>query len=268
MAIIDKTFETIKFDYVGGVATIILNRPERLNSFTEQMHLELKEVLFVLQSRLDLRGVIISGEGRGFCAGQDLSERAVLPEGQVRDLSEGLEKNYKPLILAIRALPVPVVCFVNGVAAGAGLSLVLACDIIIAAKSASFLQAFVRIGLAPDAGSTYFLPRLIGTQRAMAMSMLGEVISAEQAEQWGLVWRLVEDAELTNEMQLMRERLQSGATCSYAAIKDLIYNSGTVELEEQLTREALAQRELGYTEDYREGTQAFLEKRKARFKGR
>lgn len=268
MLIIKKSFETILFEYDGGVASITLNRPERLNSFSQQMHAELKEVLFVLQSRLDLRGVIITGSGRGFCAGQDLSERQGLPEGKARDLGESLDKHYKPLVLAFRALPVPVVCFVNGVAAGAGLSLALACDIIIATKSASFLQAFVRIGLAPDAGSTYFLPRLIGTQRAMAMSMLGEMVSAQQAEQWGLVWALIEDGELVNEIQLMKEKLQSGATNAYAAIKDLINNSDNVNLEEQLTREAHIQRELGYTEDYREGTQAFLEKRKALFNGR
>lgn len=268
MEIIKKSFETILFEYDGGVATITLNRPERLNSFNQQMHAELKEVLFTLQSRLDLRGVMITGSSRGFCAGQDLSERQGLPEGELRDLGESLDKNYKPLVLALRALPVPVVCFVNGVAAGAGLSLVSACDIIIATKSASFLQAFVRIGLAPDAGSTYFLPRLIGTQRAMAMSMLGEVVSAQQAEEWGLVWRLIEDEELMNEMQGMKQKLQRGATCAYSAIKNLIYNSGNVDLEEQLAREAHAQRELGYTEDYREGTQAFLEKRKAIFNGR
>lgn len=268
MVIIDKTFETILFDYDDGVATITLNRPERLNSFTQQMHVELQEVISLLQSRLDLRGVILTGTGRGFCAGQDLTEREVLPEGQVRDLGESLEKNYKPIVLGLRALPVPVVCFVNGVAAGAGLSVALACDIIIASESASFLQAFVRIGLAPDAGSTYFLPRLIGVQRAMAMSMLGEIVSAQQAEQWGLVWRLVKDEELPNEIEMMRQSFKNGATCAHAAIKDLIYHSGNVGLEEQLTHEANAQRELGYTEDYREGSLAFREKRKALFNGR
>ena len=268
MDIMENTFETITFEYDNGVALIALNRPERLNSFTQQMHNELKAVMQILQSRVDLRGVILTGTGRGFCAGQDLSERGPLPEGEVRDLSESLEKNYKPLIMAIRALPVPVVCFVNGVAAGAGFSLALACDILIAVKSASFLQAFSRIGLAPDAGSTYFLPRVIGTQRAMAASMLAKPISSAQAEQWGLVWQVIEDADLATEIENMKQTLKNGATRSYAAIKELIYASSSMSLEEQLNYETQMQKELGYTEDYREGTAAFAEKRPAVLKGR
>lgn len=264
---IKNKFETINVEYDQGVATIVLNRPDRLNSFTQQMHNELKEVMQMLQSCVDLRGVILTGSGRGFCAGQDLSERRSLAEGQTRDLGESLEKNYKPLVMAIRSLPVPVVCFVNGVAAGAGFSLALACDILIATKSASFLQAFVRIGLAPDAGSSYFLPRIIGTQRAMAASMLGKPISAEKAEQWGLVWQVIDDASLAEEMAAMKQTLMKGATRSYAAIKSLIYTSSQRSLEEQLNYETQRQRDLGLSEDYREGVAAFREKRPAVFKG-
>ena len=268
MDIIENTFETIQFEYDKGVALITLNRPERLNSFTQQMHDELKSVMKILQSRVDLRGVILTGAGRGFCAGQDLAERKPLPEGQMRDMGESLEKNYKPLVLAIRALPVPVVCFVNGVAAGAGVSLALASDILIAAKSASFLQAFAKLGLAPDAGSSYFLPRIIGTQRAMAASMLAKPITAEQALEWGLVWQLVEDDQLGSEIEAMKQTLANGPTRSYAAIKNLIYTSGQMTLEEQMNLETETQRELGYTEDYQEGGAAFREKRPAVFKGR
>lgn len=268
MDIIENKFETIKFEYEKGVATITLNRPDRLNSFTQQMHDELKSVMQILQSRVDLRGVILTGAGRGFCAGQDLSERKPLPEGQLRDLGESLEKNYKPLILSIRTLPVPVVGFVNGVAAGAGVSLALACDILFAAKSASFLQAFARLGIAPDAGSSYFLPRVIGTQRAMAASMLAKPISAQQALEWGLVWELVDDEQLAAAIEAMKLTLENGPTRSYAAIKNLIYSSGQMTLEEQMNLETDTQRELGYTEDYQEGSAAFREKRPAVFKGR
>lgn len=267
MDIIENTFEAIKFEYDKGVATITLNRPDRLNSFTQQMHDEIKSVMNILQSRVDLRGVILTGAGRGFCAGQDLSERKPLPEGQKRDMGESLEKNYKPLILSVRALPVPVVCFVNGVAAGAGVSLALACDILIATKSASFLQAFAKLGLAPDAGSSYFLPRMIGTQRAMAASMLAKPITAQQALDWGLVWELVDDENLAAEIEIMKQTLANGPTCSYAAIKNLIHSSGQMSLEEQLDLETETQRELGYTDDYQEGGTAFREKRPAVFKG-
>lgn len=261
-------YETIIFNYDKGVATITLNRPERLNSFTNKMHEELRSVMHFLHAEESLRGVILTGNGRGFCAGQDLTERKPLKEGEKRDLSLNLEKNYNPLVLSMRALPVPIVCFVNGVAAGAGFSLAMACDILIAAKSASFMQAFSKIGLAPDAGSTYFLPRMIGTKRALAMSLLAKPISTEQALEWGIVWEIIEDEDLPHEIKRMKSLLSNGPTCSFAAIKELIYSSEQASLEEQLNSEKTHQKQLGFTEDYREGVMAFLEKRSAAFKGK
>ncbi|NLY64347.1 MAG: 2-(1,2-epoxy-1,2-dihydrophenyl)acetyl-CoA isomerase [Alcaligenaceae bacterium] len=262
-----RKYETILFSYREGVGYITLNRPERLNSFTSLMHEELRDVISLLESRVDLRGVILTGAGRGFCAGQDLSERQPMEPGQYRDLGESLEKNYKPLILRLRALPVPVICFVNGVAAGAGFSLVLACDIIYAVKSAKFIQAFAKIGLIPDAGSTHFLPRLIGTQRAVAASMLAQPISAEQAEAWGMIWQCIPDESLQEEIDKMHIQLVNGATRAFSATKQAIYASADNTLEQQLNLETELQREMGLTEDYREGSQAFREKRTPVFQG-
>ncbi|MBK1779679.1 2-(1,2-epoxy-1,2-dihydrophenyl)acetyl-CoA isomerase [Advenella sp. WQ 585] len=262
-----RKYETILFSYREGIAYITLNRPERLNSFTSQMHEELRDVISLLESRVDLRGVILTGAGRGFCAGQDLSERKPLQPGEVRDLGESLEKNYKPLVMRLRALPVPVVCFVNGVAAGAGFSLVLACDIIYAVQSAKFIQAFAKIGLIPDAGSTHFLPRLIGTQRAMAASMLAQPISAEQAQAWGMIWKCIPDESLQDEIAQIHQTLLNGATKALAATKQAIYASSENTLEQQLDLETELQREMGATKDYREGSVAFIEKRSPVFQG-
>lgn len=263
-----KEYETIVFDYRDCVGYITLNRPDKLNSFTGQMHSELRDVLDFLESRADLRGVILTGAGRGFCAGQDLGERQPLEPGQFRDLGEALEKNYKPLILRMRALPAPIICFVNGVAAGAGMSLALACDLIFAVKSAKFIQAFAKISLVPDAGSTHFLPRLIGTQRAMGAAMLAEPISAEQAEQWGMIWKCIEDDQLQSHMQTVHTQLITGATRALAATKHALYASADHSLPEQLELEIELQREMGMSEDYREGSMAFREKRKPLFQGR
>ncbi|HEX2390578.1 MAG TPA: enoyl-CoA hydratase-related protein, partial [Casimicrobiaceae bacterium] len=173
------TYEQIRFHTADGIARITLNRPERLNSFTAQMHAELRDALAQLADGGDARVLLLTGEGRGFCAGQDLSDRAVAPDAAPVDLGASIEQNYRPLVLALRALPLPVVCAVNGVAAGAGANIALACDIVIAARSASFIQAFCRIGLVPDSGGTYFLPRLVGTARAMGLALLGDKLSAE-----------------------------------------------------------------------------------------
>jgi len=263
-----KDYETILFEYRDSVGYITLNRPDKLNSFTSQMHNELRDVLDFLESRADLRGVILTGAGRGFCAGQDLGERQPLAPGQFRDLGEALEKNYKPLILRMRALPAPIVCFVNGVAAGAGMSLALACDLVFAVKSAKFIQAFAKISLVPDAGSTHFLPRLIGTQRAMGAAMLAEPVSAEQAEQWGMIWKCIADDQLQVQMQAVHVQLTTGATRALAATKHALYASADNSLPEQLELEIELQREMGMSEDYREGTKAFREKRKPLFQGR
>jgi 2-(1,2-epoxy-1,2-dihydrophenyl)acetyl-CoA isomerase len=267
-AVEKKDYETILFEYRDSVGYITLNRPDKLNSFTGQMHSELRDVLDFLESRADLRGVILTGAGRGFCAGQDLGERQPLAPGQFRDLGEALEKNYKPLILRMRALPAPIVCFVNGVAAGAGMSLALACDLVFAIKSAKFIQAFAKISLVPDAGSTHFLPRLIGTQRAMGAAMLAEPISAEQAEQWGMIWKCIADDQLQVQMQTVHMQLTTGATRALAATKHALYASADNSLPEQLELEIELQREMGMSEDYREGSKAFREKRKPLFQGR
>ncbi|NLC36755.1 MAG: 2-(1,2-epoxy-1,2-dihydrophenyl)acetyl-CoA isomerase [Alcaligenaceae bacterium] len=260
-------YQHIEFSYRDGVGHIVLNRPDTLNSFTQIMHEDIRAALSFLESRDDLRGLIITGTGRGFCAGQDLSERKPLPPGQKRDLAEGLDKNYRPLVLRLRALPAPVVCVVNGVAAGAGASVALACDIVIAARSAKFIQAFAKIGLVPDAGATYVWPRLVGTQRAMAAALLGEPVTAEQAEQWGLIWRCVPDEELQATIQAMHEKLANGATRALAATKNAIYAAGENSLVEQLEVERDLQRAMGNTEDYQEGMRAFAEKRVPRFTG-
>ncbi|NYT35487.1 2-(1,2-epoxy-1,2-dihydrophenyl)acetyl-CoA isomerase [Allopusillimonas soli] len=262
------TYQHIKFTFEDGVGCIVLNRPDTLNSFTQVMHEDIRAALDFMEAQEGLRGLIITGTGRGFCAGQDLSERKPLAAGERRDLSQGLESNYKPLVLRLRALPVPVVCIVNGVAAGAGASVALACDVVYAVRSARFIQAFARIGLLPDAGATYVWPRRVGTQRAMGAALFAEPVSAEQAEQWGLIWRCVPDEELDSTIAAVQARLAGGATRAWAATKQALYASGGNSLEAQLNLERDLQKELGYTEDYLEGMKAFAEKRPARFTGR
>jgi 2-(1,2-epoxy-1,2-dihydrophenyl)acetyl-CoA isomerase len=263
-----QDFEQIRFTLENGVGIITLNRPDRLNSFTAVMQGELQRALDALEACADLRGVVITGAGRGFCAGQDLGERKPLPEGQKRDLSEGLKTYYRPLILRLRALPVPVVCLVNGVAAGAGASLALACDVIYAVESARFIQAFSKIGLLPDAGGTWFLPRLVGSARAMGTALFGEPVSARQAESWGLIWRCIADDALEATLADVVNKLAQGPTRSYAAIKQALYASSANTLAEQIDLESELQRELGYTEDYQEGMRAFAEKRAPSFQGK
>src|SRR5437763_4489105 len=261
-------YETIKFETANGIARITLNRPDRLNSFTSAMHAEVREALAAVKADAALRVLLLTGAGRGFCAGQDLSDRAVAPGQAPVDLGASIEQNYRPLVLALRALPMPVVCAVNGVAAGAGANLALACDIVIATKSAAFIQAFCKIGLIPDSGGTYFLPRLVGTARAMGLSLLGDKLPAEQAAQWGLIWQCVEDAELMPAADKLLTTLAAAPTAGLAAAKRAIYASAGNSLEVQLDLERDLQRELGYSSDYREGVTAFAEKRPPRFTGR
>jgi 2-(1,2-epoxy-1,2-dihydrophenyl)acetyl-CoA isomerase len=212
--------------------------------------------------------LVLTGAGRGFCAGQDLGDRAVAPGGAPVDLGESVEKYYAPLVLALRALPMPVICAVNGVAAGAGANIALACDIVIAARSASFNEVFCKLGLIPDTGGTYFLPRLIGSARATGLAMLGDRLSAERAEQWGLIWKCVDDAELASEVAALAKHFSTAPTLGLARAKQALQASGLNTLEEQLALEAGMMRELGYTEDYREGVTAFMEKRSPAFKGK
>jgi 2-(1,2-epoxy-1,2-dihydrophenyl)acetyl-CoA isomerase len=261
-------YEQIRFEVRERVARITLNRPDRLNSFTTQMHGELRDALARVAAGGDARVLLLTGEGRAFCAGQDLSDRAVAPGAAPVDLGASIEENYRPLVLALRDLPLPVVCAVNGVAAGAGANIALACDIVIAAKSASFIQAFCKIGLVPDSGGTYFLPRLVGAARAMGLAMLGDRLSAEQAAAWGLIWKCVDDGEFGATTDALVAQLADAPTAGLAAIKRALYASSGNTLEQQLDVERDAQRALGYSADYREGVAAFLDKRAPRFSGR
>ncbi|MDB5760120.1 MAG: 2-(1,2-epoxy,2-dihydrophenyl)acetyl-CoA isomerase [Burkholderia sp.] len=260
--------KNILFDINEGIATLTLNRPDKLNSFTAEMHGEVRSALEQLAADRSARVLVLTGAGRGFCAGQDLGDRAVAPGGAPVDLGESVEKYYAPLVLALRALPMPVICAVNGVAAGAGANIALACDIVIAARSASFNEVFCKLGLIPDTGGTYFLPRLIGTARATGLAMLGDRLSAERAEQWGLIWKCVDDAELANEVATLAKHFSTAPTLGLARAKQALQASGLNSLEQQLALEAGMMRELGYTEDYREGVSAFMEKRTPAFKGK
>ena len=261
-------YKNILFDISEGIATLTLNRPDKLNSFTAEMHGEVRSALEQLAADKSARVLVLTGAGRGFCAGQDLGDRAVAPGGAPVDLGESVEKYYAPLVLALRALPMPVICAVNGVAAGAGANIALACDIVIAARSASFNEVFCKLGLIPDTGGTYFLPRLIGTARATGLAMLGDRLSAERAEQWGLIWKCVDDAELASEVATLARHFSTAPTLGLARAKQALQASGLNTLEQQLALEAGMMRELGYTEDYREGVSAFMEKRSPAFKGK
>lgn len=264
---INTEFTTIRFSITENVALIVLNRPDKLNSFTAQMHDELKQAFEILNHHVNLRGVILTGEGRGFCAGQDLTERKKLPEGHVHDLGDSLKKRYGPLIQTIRELSVPVIAVVNGVAAGAGMSLALACDLVYAVKSAKFIQAFSKVGLIPDAGGTLFLPQLLGTQRAMGLAFFAQPVSATQAEEWGLIWKCIEDDKVTETIEELHQFLFNAPTKALAATKQAIYASSSNTLNEQLALEAMLQRQMGMTKDYREGVSAFSEKRSPNFSG-
>ena len=261
-------YEQIRFETGDRIARITLNRPDRLNSFTAQMHAELRDALARVTGDGDARVLVLTGAGRAFCAGQDLSDRAVAPGAAPVDLGASIEDNYRPLVLSIRNLPLSVVCAVNGVAAGAGANIALACDIVIATKSASFIQAFCKIGLVPDSGGTYFLPRLVGSARAMGLAFFGDRVTAEQAAEWGLIWKCVDDGEFVATTDAMAAQLADAPTAGLAAIKRALYASSGNTLEQQLDVERDAQRALGNSADYREGVAAFLEKRAPRFSGR
>jgi 2-(1,2-epoxy-1,2-dihydrophenyl)acetyl-CoA isomerase len=250
------------------VLTLTLNRPEKLNALNAEMHQELRQVLGRAADEPAIRALLLTGAGRGFCAGQDLSERDVSAGAAAIDLSVSLGSHYNPLVRRLRALPKPIVCAVNGVAAGAGANLALACDLVLAARSASFVQAFSRIGLLPDSGGTYFLPRLIGTARAMGLALLAQALSAEDAERWGLIWKAVDDDKLPAEANVLARTLADGPTRGYGLVKKAIYASPGNSLDAQLDLERDLQREAGITDDYREGVTAFKEKRKPQFKGK
>jgi 2-(1,2-epoxy-1,2-dihydrophenyl)acetyl-CoA isomerase len=259
------SYQTIIFEVVDGVARLTFNRPDRLNSFNTEMHAEVRAALATLPGTA--RVLVVTGAGRGFCAGQDLNDRAVAPGAAAPDLAESIEKNYKPLVLALRALPLPVIAAVNGVAAGAGANIALACDLIIAARSASFVQAFSRLGLVPDSGGTWFLPRLVGTARAMGLTLLGDKLPAQQAADWGLIWRCVEDGELATVVDEMARQFALAPTRGLARTKQAIYEGLSRTLTAQLDIERDYQGELGRSADYAEGVAAFAAKRTPRFTG-
>lgn len=259
---------TIITTIAEGVFTLTLNRPESLNSFNTVMHGEVREAIAAAEADPAVRAMILTGAGRGFCAGQDLSDRAVAPGGAPVDLGASIDNYYNPLVRKLRSLRMPVLCAVNGVAAGAGANIALACDIVFAAKSASFIQPFCNIGLVPDSGGTYMLPRLIGTARATALAMLGEKLPAEKAAEWGLIWQAVDDDQLMPTVTQAAQRMAKMPTLGLATIKKAINASGGNSLDQQLELERDLQREMGFSEDYKEGVGAFLEKRKPNFKGR
>ncbi len=261
------SYDTILFQVQDGVATLTLNRPESLNSFNTAMHGEIREVLKQVKQDRTIRCLLLTGAGRGFCAGQDLNDRAVAPGEAMPDLSLSIKQNYNPLVRSLMTLDKPVVCAVNGVAAGAGANIALACDIVLAARSANFIQGFSKIGLIPDSGGTWTLPRLVGRARAMGMAMLSGKLSAEQAAQWGLIWQVVDDEQLMDEAHSLAAHLASQPTKGLALTKRAINAAGGNSLEQQLELECDLQQIAGCSHDYREGVAAFVGKRKPQFKG-
>jgi len=250
----------------AGVMTLTLNRPERLNALNAALIQALSAAVKHAAADPDCRAILITGAGKGFCSGADLADRVVAPGGARPDLGQSLEKGLNPLIHALRRLPKPVVCAVNGPAAGAGANLALACDIVLAAKSAQFLQAFARVGLIPDAGGTFHLPRLVGEARARALMMLADPIGAEEAEASGMIYRAVDDEDLMGEAHIVAERLAAGATRALALIKQALAASPTNSLDAQLDLERDLQREAGIGDEFVEGVRAFLDKRPADFR--
>ena len=257
-------YETIDFKIDGPIARITLNRPDRLNSFTRAMHEELRDALANLG---DARVVVLTGAGRGFCAGQDLNDRAVAP-GEAVDLGETVTESWNPLIRALASLAQPVIARVNGVAAGAGANIALACDIVVATKEAKFIQSFSAIGLIPDSGGTWVLPRLVGQARALGLALTGEPMTGEQAAEWGLIWKAVDGEWLDEEVDRIAAKLASLPPLGLAAIKQMIRSTWRNSLDEELELQAGEMRRLGFTDDYREGVAAFLEKRAPKFTGK
>ena len=251
----------------AGYRVITLNRPDKLNAFNEAMHAALRMAVEEAEADENCRALLITGAGRGFCAGQDLADRLAKP-GETVVLGGTLEAHYNPLVRKLRALPFPVVAAVNGVAAGAGCNVALACDIVIAARSASFIQSFARVGLIPDSGGTWILPRLVGQARARGLALLAEPLAAEKAEQWGLIWKCVDDVSLVAEAQKLCEYFASAPTQGLALIKRALNAAAGNTLDAQLDLERDLQREASLTPDYAEGVRAFMEKRKPNFTGR
>ena len=261
-------YKNIIVEEKNAVGYLTFNRPQALNSFNVEMHREVAEVLNLWAKKPEVRCIVISGEGRGFCAGQDLGDRVVDPNAAAPDLGYSIETYYNPLIRNIVHMPKPVICAVNGVAAGAGANIALACDLVIAAKSANFVQAFCRLGLVPDSGGTWFLPRAVGHARAMGLALLGDKLPAETAKEWGMIWDVAEDSELKTKVTKLAERLAKQPTFGLSLIKKAIHQSSNHSFDEQMHLERDFQRIAGRSEDYREGVQAFMNKREPNFQGR
>ncbi len=260
----EQPMRPILTDFADGVLTITLNRPEKLNAFTEAMLVQLREALAEAEADAKVRALLLTGAGRGFCAGQDLQARH---STSAPDLGAVLETHYNPIVRLMTGMPKPLVCAVNGVAAGAGANLPLACDIVFAAKSAAFVQAFAKIGLIPDTGGSWQLPHALGLPRALALALLAEPLSAETAARWGLIWKAVDDGELMEQARAAARQLAHGPTFGLGLIKRALRQSPARSLDEQLDTERDLQRIAGRTPDHAEGVRAFMEKRRARFTG-
>jgi 2-(1,2-epoxy-1,2-dihydrophenyl)acetyl-CoA isomerase len=258
---------TITVEESAGICTITLNRPHKLNAFNEEMHAALREALAGAGDD-GVRAVLLTGAGKGFCAGQDLSDRVQGEDGKAPDLGHTIATLWNPLVRAIRGLAKPVVCAVNGVAAGAGANVALSCDIVLAARSARFIQPFCRLGLVPDSGGTYHLPRLIGEARAKGLVLLGDALGAEQAESWGLIWKAIDDDKLMAEARRLAGHLATQPTYGLGLTKQAIHASADNSFDAQLDLECNLQRDAGRTPDYAEGVRAFFDKRAPQFTGR
>ena len=265
----ESTFECIQFSIAKGLAKLTLNRPDKLNSFTTQMHAEVREVLKKIKRDDSVRALLITGNGRGFCAGQDLNDRAVNSDDvEMPDLSLSVEKNYNPLVRTLSSIPIPVICAVNGIAAGAGANIALACDLVMAAESASFIQSFNRLGLIPDSGGTWALPRLVGLSQALALCLVGEKVHAADAQKMGMIWKVVPDDSLLTEAETLGYQLAKGPTKGLGYVKRALRASLDNSLDQQLDLERDLQGIAGRTEDYREGVQAFMQKRDPNYRGK
>lgn len=261
-------YANILFESADGIARLTLNRPDKLNSFTEAMHAEVRHALERIQSDAGVRVLVLTGAGRGFCAGQDLGDRAMqIQAGRMPDLGHTVEHFYKPLVLTLQSLRVPTLAAVNGIAAGAGASIALACDLVVAAESAAFLQAFSKIGLIPDTGGTWFLPQRIGMARAMGLALLADKLPARRAADWGLIWSCVADGDFGTEVDRIARQLAQGPTKALVRTRQAMHTAPMHTLEQQLSMEGGFMRELGWSADYAEGVAAFNEKRPARFTG-